>query len=52
MAKKMNTSQEILMSEASFPIKLTPEAVQMALGALKENPEEGNMLRVSVCGGG
>lgn len=35
-----------------FPIQLTPKAVEMALSALKENPEEGSMLRVSVCGGG
>src|SRR5437879_2088880 len=35
-----------------FPIELTPSAVQMALGALKENKEDGEYLRISVCGGG
>lgn len=35
-----------------FPISLTPTAVQMALGALKDNQEDGEYLRVSVCGGG
>jgi iron-sulfur cluster assembly protein len=35
-----------------FPIALTPTAVEMAKSALKENHEEGDYLRVSVCGGG
>ena len=37
----------------SFPIQFTPEAVKMAVSALEEcRKEEGEYLRVSVCGGG
>lgn len=37
----------------NFPIQLTAQAVKMALSALEEcRNEEGEFLRVSVCGGG
>lgn len=38
------------MSE--FPIILTQTAVQMALKAQKDSQDDGEFLRISVCGGG